>query len=266
MWWKMVRFFPVCTWWISHNSPCSPVCDSYVRPETLVRICDECNFGTYGGRCIICGAPGLPVDFFILWFLNEYLHRYIRRVLLRRMHTPRERPRWMSQNRQPRCKQNRSLLWTSSFRCVPYPFSVNTNSTIFFQDSKRASTSQVDLWVSVVWAIQPDDMHNTLRIPQIWSWTLRGSENISITIKTRVTALGRWVLPSSSIRRMDRYATLCVIRDSFTRSILNFGECLDWCRPLRRLPLAYLLFRFPRGHYVLWPIIVTHLRTNNGFG
>ncbi|KAI0286110.1 PHF5-like protein-domain-containing protein [Russula aff. rugulosa BPL654] len=25
-----------------------PVCDSYVRPETLVRICDECNFGTYG--------------------------------------------------------------------------------------------------------------------------------------------------------------------------------------------------------------------------
>ncbi|KAH0836544.1 PHF5-like protein, partial [Lanmaoa asiatica] len=35
-----------------------PVCDSYVRPETLVRICDECNFGTYGGRCIICGSPG----------------------------------------------------------------------------------------------------------------------------------------------------------------------------------------------------------------
>jgi hypothetical protein len=34
------------------------VCDSYVRPETLVRICDECNFGTYGGRCIICGSPG----------------------------------------------------------------------------------------------------------------------------------------------------------------------------------------------------------------
>lgn len=40
--------------------PPSPVCDSYVRPETLVRICDECNFGTYGGRCIICGSPGKP--------------------------------------------------------------------------------------------------------------------------------------------------------------------------------------------------------------
>ncbi|KAG7094029.1 PHD finger-like domain-containing protein 5A [Marasmius oreades] len=36
-----------------------PVCDSYVRPETLVRICEECNFGTYGGRCIICGSPGI---------------------------------------------------------------------------------------------------------------------------------------------------------------------------------------------------------------
>ena len=43
----------------------SPVCDSYVRPETLVRICDECNFGTYGGRCIICGSPGEDFVFYI---------------------------------------------------------------------------------------------------------------------------------------------------------------------------------------------------------
>lgn len=39
----------------------SPVCDSYVRPAELVRICDECNFGTYGGRCIICGSPGVSL-------------------------------------------------------------------------------------------------------------------------------------------------------------------------------------------------------------
>ena len=55
-------------WWVSAHvndtylslikALYSPVCDSYVRPETLVRICDECNFGTYGGRCIICGSPG----------------------------------------------------------------------------------------------------------------------------------------------------------------------------------------------------------------
>ncbi|KAF9505601.1 hypothetical protein BS47DRAFT_1306428, partial [Hydnum rufescens UP504] len=36
-----------------------PVCDSCVHPETLVRICDESNFGTYGGRCITCGSPGI---------------------------------------------------------------------------------------------------------------------------------------------------------------------------------------------------------------
>lgn len=30
----------------------------YVRPATLVRTCDDCNFGTYGGRCIICGSQG----------------------------------------------------------------------------------------------------------------------------------------------------------------------------------------------------------------
>lgn len=41
----------------------SPVCDSYVRPETLVRICDECNFGSYGGKCTICGGPGTLAQF-----------------------------------------------------------------------------------------------------------------------------------------------------------------------------------------------------------
>jgi len=35
------------------------VCDSYVRPCTLVRICDECNYGSYQGRCVICGGPGV---------------------------------------------------------------------------------------------------------------------------------------------------------------------------------------------------------------
>lgn len=35
------------------------ICDSYVRPCTLVRICDECNYGSYQGRCVICGGPGV---------------------------------------------------------------------------------------------------------------------------------------------------------------------------------------------------------------
>lgn len=36
-----------------------PICDSYVRPSTLVRICEECNFGSSGGKCIICGGQGV---------------------------------------------------------------------------------------------------------------------------------------------------------------------------------------------------------------
>jgi PHF5-like protein len=36
-----------------------PICDSYVRPATLVRICDECNYGSYEGRCVICGGVGI---------------------------------------------------------------------------------------------------------------------------------------------------------------------------------------------------------------
>ena len=35
------------------------ICDSFVRPATLVRICDECNYGSYQGRCVICGGPGV---------------------------------------------------------------------------------------------------------------------------------------------------------------------------------------------------------------
>jgi len=35
-----------------------PVCDSYVRPTTLVRICDECSFGNYQNKCVVCGGEG----------------------------------------------------------------------------------------------------------------------------------------------------------------------------------------------------------------
>ncbi|SHO79418.1 Component of the SF3b subcomplex of the U2 snRNP [Malassezia sympodialis ATCC 42132] len=36
-----------------------PICDSYVRPSAIVRICDECNFGNYGNKCIVCGGHGV---------------------------------------------------------------------------------------------------------------------------------------------------------------------------------------------------------------
>jgi len=33
-----------------------PVCDSYVRPTAMVRICDECSFGNYQNKCVVCGG------------------------------------------------------------------------------------------------------------------------------------------------------------------------------------------------------------------
>ena len=44
--------------WHAGDGRC-PVCDSFVRPATLVRVCDECNYGSYEGRCVICGGPGI---------------------------------------------------------------------------------------------------------------------------------------------------------------------------------------------------------------
>merc|ERR1711907_668383 len=41
-----------------HDGVCV-ICDSYVRPTIIVRICDECNYGSYQGRCVICGGPGI---------------------------------------------------------------------------------------------------------------------------------------------------------------------------------------------------------------
>lgn len=35
------------------------MCDSHVRPATLVRVCDECNYGSYAGRCVVCGGIGV---------------------------------------------------------------------------------------------------------------------------------------------------------------------------------------------------------------
>lgn len=34
-------------------------CDSFVRPATLVHVCDECNYGSNAGRCVICGGTGV---------------------------------------------------------------------------------------------------------------------------------------------------------------------------------------------------------------
>lgn len=34
------------------------ICDSHVRPTTLARVCDECNYGSNQNRCLICNGMG----------------------------------------------------------------------------------------------------------------------------------------------------------------------------------------------------------------
>lgn len=41
-----------------------PSCDSYVRPTTLARVCDECSFGNYQNKCIVCGGEGISDAFY----------------------------------------------------------------------------------------------------------------------------------------------------------------------------------------------------------
>lgn len=43
-----------------------PICDSYVRPKSKVRICDQCSFGGNANKCLICGNLGTN-DAFYCW-------------------------------------------------------------------------------------------------------------------------------------------------------------------------------------------------------
>ena len=50
-----------------------PICDSYVRPATLVRVCDECNYGSYAvswqpvGRQLLLLRCWLSTRFAGIW-------------------------------------------------------------------------------------------------------------------------------------------------------------------------------------------------------
>ena len=35
------------------------ICDSFVNPQERVRICEECNYGSLQGRCVVCGGTGI---------------------------------------------------------------------------------------------------------------------------------------------------------------------------------------------------------------
>ena len=48
------------------------ICDSYVHPCAIVKVCDECNFGSFQGRCTICGGPGISDAYYCKeWVLLE---------------------------------------------------------------------------------------------------------------------------------------------------------------------------------------------------
>ena len=41
------------------------ICDSLVRPSQVVaRVCDECNYGSAEGKCVICGGVGVSDAFY----------------------------------------------------------------------------------------------------------------------------------------------------------------------------------------------------------
>ena len=56
------------------------ICDSYVRPCSLVKICDECNYGSYQGRCTICGGPGISLKLYFFIYFNKAMRIIVRNV------------------------------------------------------------------------------------------------------------------------------------------------------------------------------------------
>ncbi|CDK25956.1 unnamed protein product [Kuraishia capsulata CBS 1993] len=41
-----------------------PGCDSLVNSKKMARICDDCSFGNFADRCIICGGKGFTEAYY----------------------------------------------------------------------------------------------------------------------------------------------------------------------------------------------------------
>ncbi len=88
-----------------------PVCDSYVRPTTLVRICDECSFGNYQNKCVVCGGEvSYNASLLIVRAITKVLLGNLRCVLLLRMYAVGEGSRRVPEDHQPRILENRLVL------------------------------------------------------------------------------------------------------------------------------------------------------------
>lgn len=45
-----------------------PCCDSYITNESkaMARVCDDCSFGNFSGKCILCGNKGVSDAYYCL--------------------------------------------------------------------------------------------------------------------------------------------------------------------------------------------------------
>jgi len=48
------------------------ICDSFVNPKDIVHICDECNYGSFEGRCVVCGGVGVTDAYYCSKFLCRF--------------------------------------------------------------------------------------------------------------------------------------------------------------------------------------------------
>ena len=87
-----------------------PVCDSYVRPTTLVRICDECSFGNYQNKCVVCGGEVCLYHNLELSEMLTFTIGYFGCILLLRVYTTGEGQRWMSKDHKLGFESYRLIL------------------------------------------------------------------------------------------------------------------------------------------------------------
>lgn len=91
-----------------------------------MRICDECNYGSYQGRCVICGGPGVSDAYYCKeCTIQEKDVSVLKRTwflfLFRDGNVKCSSPlcltaRWLSEDCQFGQLQNRSVLWKEEVR------------------------------------------------------------------------------------------------------------------------------------------------------
>jgi len=84
------------------------ICDSYVRPCTIVKICDECNFGSYQGRCTICGGPGISDAYYCKECTQ--MEKDVSFSPLQFLLLPSFLERWLPKDNKSRFSKNRLIL------------------------------------------------------------------------------------------------------------------------------------------------------------